>query len=128
MAIPNFSKRKSNAIANGVFLAAIGVLLYTNLWWPGLLIAIWWSLATRQFLCQRTYDLIISSIILLGLFIVTIFHFSWDILMPVLFVVGGIYIIFREYFFAEDEEDISEKIIDKKLEIDDEDDYERKNR
>ena len=48
--------------------------------------------------------------------------------MPVLFVVGGIYIIFREYFFAEDEEDISEKIIDKKLEIDDEDDYERKNR
>ena len=114
MAIPNFSKRKSNAIANGVFLAAIGVLLYTNLWWPGILIAIWLSLATRQFLSQRTYDLIISSIILLGLFIVTIFHFSWDILMPVL--------------FAEDEEDISEKIIDKKLEIDDEDDYERKNR
>ena len=94
MAIPNFSKRKSNAIANGVFLAAIGVLLYTNLWWPGILIAIWLSLATRQFLSQRTYD----------------------------------HIIFREYFFAEDEEDISEKIIDKKLEIDDEDDYERKNR
>jgi hypothetical protein len=32
--------------------------------------------------------------------------------MPILFVIGGIYIIFREYFFAQDTngEDVAEEI------------------
>jgi Na+/H+ antiporter NhaD/arsenite permease-like protein len=48
------------------------------------------------------YDFFISSFILLGLFAISFFKFDWTFLLPVLFVVGGIYIIFREYFFAED--------------------------
>ena len=103
------SKRKTEAISNGVFLIALGILFYTNAWWPGILLAIWATLALRQYFSGRVYDLIISSVILIGLFLIT-----WSILMPVLFVVGGIYIIFREYFFsgATDEEDKSEEIKD----------------
>lgn len=114
MAPPNLSKRKSDAISNGVFLIAIGILFYTNTWWPGILLAIWAALGLRQFLTGRIYDFIISSVILLGLFVVTVFKFNWSVLMPILFVVGGIYIIFREYFFAEDTngEDKSQEIKD----------------
>lgn len=108
------SKRKSEAIANGVFLISLGILFYTNLWWPGILVAIWVCLALRQYFSGRLYDLMISSIILLGLFFITLFNIHWSLLMPILFVVGGIYIIFREYFFggATDEEDKSEEIKD----------------
>lgn len=102
MGQPILSKRKSDAISNGVFLIALGILFYTNTWWPGILIAIWAALGLRQYLTGRTYDLIISSVILLGLFIITFFRIEWSLLMPILFVVGGIYIIFREYFFSED--------------------------
>lgn len=81
---------------------AMGVLIYTWAWWPGILLAIWLYLAVRQFFSGRTYDLVISSIILLGLYAIVYFKFTWDFLIPVLFIVGGIYIIFREYFFSED--------------------------
>lgn len=108
------SKRKSEAISNGVFLISLGILFYTNAWWPGILIAIWATLALRQYFSGRIYDLMISSVILIGLFLINFFNINWSLLMPILFVVGGIYIIFREYFFsgATDEEDKSEEIKD----------------
>lgn len=108
------SKKKAEAISNGVLLISIGILFYTNAWWPGILLAIWATLALRQYLSGRMYDLIISSTILIGLFFITLFNVNWSLLMPILFVVGGIYIIFREYFFggATDEEDKSEEIED----------------
>lgn len=108
------TKRKADAISNGAFLIALGVLFYTNFWWPGILAAIWLSIGLRQLLTGRIYDFCISTFILLGLFIITIFNFEWAILLPVLFIIGGIYIIFREYFFAEDSngEDKSQEILD----------------
>lgn len=114
MAQPLLSKRKTEAIANGCFLIALGILFYTGAWWPGILLAIWVLLAVRQYFSGRSYDLFISSVILLGLFLVTYFKYDWSVLMPVLFVVGGIYIIFREYFFSEDSngEDKSQEIRD----------------
>lgn len=96
------SKRKAEAISNGVFLVGIGILFWTNGWWPGILLVIWAALATRQYFTGRIWDFSISTIILVGLFITTFFNITWSVLMPVLFVIGGIYIIFREYFFTED--------------------------
>lgn len=114
MAQPILSKRKTEAFANGCFLIALGILFYTGAWWPGILLAIWVLLAVRQYFSGRSYDLFISSIILLGLFTVTYFKYDWTLLMPVLFVVGGIYIIFREYFFSENTnyEDKSQELRD----------------
>lgn len=96
------SKRKAEAISNGVFLVGIGILFWTNGWWPGILLVIWAALATRQYFTARIWDFSISTVILVGLFITTFFNITWSVLMPVLFVIGGIYIIFREYFFTED--------------------------
>lgn len=96
------SKRKAEAISNGVFLVGIGILFWTNGWWPGILLVIWAALATRQYFTGRIWDFSISTVILVGLFITTFFNITWSVLMPVLFVIGGIYIIFREYFFTED--------------------------
>ncbi len=111
---PILSKKKTEAIANGAFLICLGILFATDAWWPGILLAIWVSLAVRQYFSGRLYDLMMSSFILLGLFVISLLKLDWSILMPVLFVVGGIYIIFREYFFAEDTngEDKSQEILD----------------
>lgn len=111
---PITSKRKADTISNGAFLIALGILFATDTWWPGILLAIWVTLALRQYLAGRIYDLCISTAILMGLFAISIFKWNWSVLMPILFVVGGIYIIFREYFFGEDTngEDKSQEIID----------------
>jgi len=114
MAKPLVSKKKTEAIANGAFLIGLGILFATNAWWPGILLALWVSIGLRQYLSGRNYDFFISTLILLGLYVVSYFKLEWAELMPVLFVVGGIYIIMREYFFAQDSngEDKSQEIID----------------
>lgn len=99
------SKRKADAISNGIFLIGIGILVFTNFWWPGILLVLWATLALRQFLTARFYDLAITSILLLGLFIITFFNIQWFVLVPVLLVLGGLHIIFREYCVADRDED-----------------------
>lgn len=106
------SKRKADAISNGVFLVGIGILIYLNSWWPSLLLVLWATVGTRQYLTGRFFDLVVSTIILVGLFVVTFFRLDWTVLVPVLFVLGGIYIIYREYSLAEaiEPEDITREL------------------
>ena len=110
-------KRKADAISNGVFLITLGILFFAHSWWPGILLVLWATLGVRQYLTGRYYDFIITSIILLGLFTINYLNIGWAILMPILFVIGGIYIIFKEYFFA-DESMIGDKMQDVQEEID----------
>lgn len=112
--VPRTTHRRANTIANGAFLVCLGILFATDAWWPGILLALWITLVIRQYLSGRIYDLCISSAIFLSLFAISFFKWNWSFLMPVLFVVGGLYIIFREYFFGEDTngEDKAQEMID----------------
>lgn len=92
-------RSKIEAIGNGVFLIGLGVLFYMNWWWPGILIAIWASLATRQLLSGRMQDLLLSSFLLGALFIVAFFHLSWNLMTPILLILGGAYLILREFYY-----------------------------
>jgi hypothetical protein len=104
------TKRKADAISNGAFLIGLGILLFTNAWWPGILLVLWTSLFLRQYLTGRFYDAFMSTFILIGLFIIAFIKINWSVLIPVLFVIGGIYLIFREYFYAE--ETLEEETLD----------------
>ena len=102
MSKPLMSKQKSEILSNCVFLLGLTILLYTGAWWPGILLALWATLALRQYLTGLMYDVIVTSVLLIGLFVVSFFQIDWNVLMPILFVLGGIYIIFREAYFSGD--------------------------
>lgn len=95
-------KRKADALSNAALLAGLAILFWSQTFWPGILLVVWVWLAIRQYLTSRKWDLMITSIILLGLFVVSFFGINLSALLPVLFAVGAIYIVFREYFFADD--------------------------
>ncbi|MGK5594894.1 MAG: hypothetical protein ACSNEK_06015 [Parachlamydiaceae bacterium] len=99
------NKRKADALANGIFLVCLGILFYTGFWWPGILLALLVNLVIRQYLTHRFFDLTVSTILLLGLFCLSFFRLSWDVLMPILFIFGGFYIIFKEYFYNKGHEE-----------------------
>lgn len=113
------SRKKAEAVSSGVFLIALGVLFYFNAWWPGILLAVWAYLATRQSLTGRHFDLIVSTFILVGLFIVMTFNISWSVLGPLLFVVGGAWMIFREYYFVTEGDESTPQKIEPKPEAED---------
>lgn len=89
---------KVESIGNGVFLICLGLLFYLNWWWPGILVAVWASLATRQLLSGRKQDLLLSTLLLGSLFVVAFFHLSRDLITPLLFILGGGYLIIREFY------------------------------
>lgn len=101
METPYTTHQKAVSISSGVFLICLAILAYTNTWWPGILAAIGVSLAIKEALRGRIYDMLQSLFIFGGLFVVFYFMADWAVLVPVLFTIAGIWIITRELLTRE---------------------------
>ena len=98
MAHPLTSKKKAQALSTAFFLLGLATLIFTDVWWPGIMLVVGLPLALRQFMLGRTYDMYISLLVFVGTFITVQFDISWRIFLPTLFTLGAIYILFREFF------------------------------
>lgn len=116
------TKKRAKAIALGLFLVGLAIVTFTKSWWPGVMPMVGIPLAVRQYLLGRNYDAAISLFVFLGVFVTVQFSISWEVFLPVLFVLGGIYIFFREYIESktapepENEEDLNREIEEKQHE------------
>jgi hypothetical protein len=119
MAHPITSRKRARAFSLALFFIGIAVLIFLQSAWPGILLAVGIPLALRQYLMGRSYEMWLSLFIFgVGFFTVQ-FDISWNILLPVLFVIGAVYIFLREiYESSVAPEDESEE--DKNLEIEEE--------
>lgn len=64
-------------------------------------------LAILQYLQGRLYDMGITLFVFVGAFVTVQFNIKWEVFLPILFAIGGIYIFFREWLYsrsAEEEE------------------------
>jgi hypothetical protein len=110
------SKKRAKAVSVALFLVGLAIITYLDAWWPGIMLAIGIPLALRQYLLGRQYDMGVSLFVFVGVFVTVQFDISWEILLPVLFALGGIYILFREFLeskeepLEEEEEDINQEI------------------
>ncbi len=119
MAHPLTSKRKAQALSTAFFLIGLASLVFTDDWWPGIMLVVGLPLALRQFMLGRTYDMCITLLVFVGTFITVQFDISWRVFLPILFTLGALYILFRE-FFGPDEttEEENEEEHEKEIEED----------
>lgn len=116
MTEPITSKKTAKKCSFAVFLVGLAVITYFQSWWPGIMLVIGIPLALRQALTGRHYDMGITLFVFIGAFLTVQFNISWEILLPVLFTLGGIYVFFREYIESkeaseeESEEDLNVEI------------------
>jgi len=116
MTHPLMSRKKAQALSLILFLFGMAVLVYTQSWWPSIMLVIGLPIALRQYLLGRSYDMAVSLFVFVGVFVTVQFDISWRILLPILFTLGGLYIFFREFFGgtsvteAEEEEDLNQEI------------------
>jgi len=96
------SPRKANILSNGFFLITLGVLLYLNAWWPGILIALWILFASRQILTGRAVDFFITTVTFICIFAIYFFNINSMTLMPTLLVMAGAYIILKEFYYNQE--------------------------
>ncbi len=113
------SKRKAHAVSTALFLLGLASLVFTDAWWPGIMLVVGLPLALRQYLLGRTYDMMITLLVFIGTFVTVQYDISWRIFLPVLFTLGALYVLFRE-FFGPDETTEEEKEEDVEHEIEEE--------
>lgn len=114
---PILSPKKSDSLSAGIFLLCLAVLAYYDAWWPGILAAFGLALMVRQFFLGKFYDAFITFLVFGGLYFTLLYNLSW---LPVIFVVAGLYLIFRAMTTAdqpeseeEEEEDIQKELEDR---------------
>ena len=116
MARQVLSIRKTKALTLALFFIGLAIVSYLDSWWPGIMLAIGIPLAIRQYLLGRHYDMYVSLFVFIGVFVTVQFQISWQILLPVLFTIGGIYVFFREFLESDEveeaarEEDVNHEI------------------
>jgi len=92
------SRRKAQSLALALFLTGLAIITYTKYWWPGIALAIGVPLAVKQYLLDKKFDMIVTLVVFVGVFITVQFNIKWEIVLPVLFTLGGLYVFFKEFF------------------------------
>jgi ABC-type antimicrobial peptide transport system permease subunit len=111
------SRKRASALSTALLLIGLAIVIFLRAWWPGIVLAIGIPLALRQALLGHYFDTFISLLIFGGVFITAQFEVSWDILLPVLFLVAALYILLREFQeSSEHPEDIEDEDLNHELE------------
>jgi predicted membrane protein len=96
MASPTIRKR-AKLVSLIVFFLSIVIVAITQSWWPGIMLALGLPLAIFQYMEGRKYDTVITLFVFVGAWLTVQFQINWEVLLPVLFSIGGIYLFFREW-------------------------------
>lgn len=116
MSKPLIMRKRAKVAALIIFLLGLAIVTYTQAWWPGIMVVVGLPLAVWQYLQGRLYDMAITLFVFIGAFATVQFDIQWEILLPVLFTIGGIYIFFREWIESRTASD--QELEEKKDEID----------
>jgi hypothetical protein len=110
------SKRRALALTSALFFIGLAILAFTDAWWPGIMLVVGVPLSLRQYLLGRLYDMCVSLLVFVGTFIVVEFDIAWRVFLPILFTLGAIYILVREFMDksedseADDEDDLNHEL------------------
>lgn len=119
MSKPITSKRRASSISTALFLLGLAYIFYTGIWWPNIMLVVGIPLAIRQYLNGRFHDMVVTLALFLGVYITTTVHVAWNLLLPILFTVGAVYILFREFLESRaDTEEEREEDLNVEIEID----------
>jgi ABC-type multidrug transport system fused ATPase/permease subunit len=120
MSHPVTSRKKAQALSTALFLVGLATLVFSDTWWPGIMLIVGLPLALRQYLLGRHYDMVVTLVVFVGTFVTVQFDISWRIFLPILFTLGALYILFREFFGPDEtteqerEEELNNEIEEKK--------------
>ena len=121
MAKPLVSKKRAQSFFYIIFLFMLAFLAFTRSWWPELSLAFGVAICFRNLLLYQWHDLITNAIIFGGIYAYIQFDLRWEVALPVAFIVGAIYVLFREFVIGEQETEVEhEEEINQEIEEDNE--------
>jgi hypothetical protein len=102
-------ERRRNGITGGLLLIGLGILIYTNWWWPGIMIVLGISISAGLAFRGRFGSALVMLIIFLGIPVLTeIRGIPWNVAAPAVLITLGLIILGRSLLFG-DNKGISKK-------------------
>lgn len=114
------STKKAKAFELATFFLGLSILSIYGNWWPSIMIVLGASLAVKQFLLKRFYDMALSLFIFIGVFLIQTYSASSSYFLAVLFFTSAIFLVGKEYIDArtlpedQQEEDLNHEIEESK--------------
>ncbi len=114
---PLVSRSKAEFFFFTILCVGLAILFFTGSWWPEIFLPIGFALSVKQYLRGRYYDIALSIILFTGTYVSFAFRITWEAFMPVLFTLGALYLLSREYFTLKKRAcDTEEEELNKELE------------
>ena len=98
MSSPIMTKKRADILSFSFGIFGILLLTYQHTLWPNILLVLTGTLVLRQFLRGRTYDMLLTLLVIGGLYTTLAWVVNWNSLISVILTVASIYILFREFF------------------------------
>ena len=89
--------KRAQALSTAVFFIGLAIIAYGNLWWPGIMLILGVSIALKQFILGQIYDMCVTLLVFVGTFVTVKYDISWEIFLPVLFSLGALYVLYKEF-------------------------------
>lgn len=109
MSKPILTEPRTKAIGLAVLLVGIAILSYTNWWWPGIMAVIGISTMVKQLLRKKIYDAFLSLVIFGGITFTAVYGIGDKYIVPVILMIAAIYVLFKAFFQADQEDLIAEE-------------------
>jgi hypothetical protein len=98
-------KRRGDAISGGIFLISLGVLIFTNWWWPGIMFALGLSsgagLIFRGKIWQGILSLAFFCSIPIAIWIIQETDIPWTLVGPLILIGVGVIVLVKALFLRE---------------------------
>jgi len=95
-------RKQASAISGGIFLIGLGVLLFTNWWWPGIMVVIGLAgcaeLVFRGQIWRGVGTLVFFLAIPTVLWIIQVTPIRWEIAGPLILIGIGVIILVKAFF------------------------------
>jgi hypothetical protein len=99
-------QKRSSAISGGIFLIGLGVLLFTNWWWPGIMVVVGLAgcaeLVFRGKILQGIGTLAFFLAIPTILWLIQAVQIPWKIVGPLILIGIGIIVLVKAFYLRED--------------------------
>ena len=98
-------RRKGDAISGGIMLIGLGVLLFTNWWWPGIMFVVGLSSGAGLIFRGKTAKGIGTLALLwsipIGIWIIQETEIPWTVVGPMILIGVGIIVLVKAFFLRD---------------------------
>lgn len=91
-------KQVGDSISGGLMLIGLGVLMFTDWWWPGIMVVIGIASCAGLIFRNLWWQALVPAIVFFGIALLSSSPTFWQYFVPMILVGGGIVVLVKAFY------------------------------